>query len=363
MENMAAFQSPTPQFPMNDTRHSIPRAFRATVRKSLLLLWSIENGIEAFRESRRLSSSVLDSSFRPKRWFEFVPRAAVSMVALFAMLSSQVAWAADTVATFSTLATDLTVGTNYAPNITPTAATTNDILLSGAYTTTTLTDSSATGLVFGTLNDADTTQTLTILDNGSAGSIQLSTASNNTGTTGAASASDLLFVKSGANLIIGGGSAALTLKTNVTGNIDDAGTLAIKDVLSVTAGTTLSFTGAGATTVGGNIAATSGALTVNDSGGSVTLSGVDAYTGATTVTAGTLNLNGGSLTGATAIAVNGGTFLENSSGVIGSAAASLTVGGGTAILAGANTYTGNTALNSGTLDVNSTRRSARWRAR
>ena len=30
------------------------------------------------------------------------------------------------------------------------------------------------------------------------------------------------------------------------------------------------------------------------------------------------------------------------------------MGGGTAILAGANTYTGNTALNSGTLDVNST---------
>ena len=60
----------------------------------------------------------------------------------------------------------------------------------------------------------------------------------------------------------------------------------------------------GAVTNGGT--ATASGLTYAGTG-TLTLSGANTYAGATTVSGGTLNLNGGSLTGATAIAVNGGT--------------------------------------------------------
>ena len=117
---------------------------------------------------------------------------------------------------------------------------------------------------------------------------------------------------------------------------------------------TLNGSGSGGTTFNGALTNNTGALalTANTTGGTTTLAATgNSYTGATTLTAGNLSLTG-SLTGATAIAINGGTFTESSAGVIGSAAATLTIGGGTATLSGANTYTGSTTLNSGTLNLN-----------
>jgi len=89
--------------------------------------------------------------------------------------------------------------------------------------------------------------------------------------------------------------------------------------------------------------------------GTWVLSGTgNSYTGATAVSAGTLKLNG-SLTGATAISVTStGTLAESTAGVISGTGASVTVNGLSAVatLAGANTYTGGTTLTQGTLNLN-----------
>jgi fibronectin-binding autotransporter adhesin len=82
--------------------------------------------------------------------------------------------------------------------------------------------------------------------------------------------------------------------------------------------------------------------------GTLVLNGVSNYTGATNVTAGTLSL-GGTL-GSTAITVSpGATFNQTSLGTIGGTA-SLTVSG-TAVLSGANTYSGATTVNAGSLTL------------
>ena len=85
--------------------------------------------------------------------------------------------------------------------------------------------------------------------------------------------------------------------------------------------------------------------------GKLVLAGADAYTGATIISAGTLNLTG-SLTGGTAISTSGTSILDESAlGVI-SGAASITQGSSvTSILAGANSYTGATIVSAGTLSL------------
>lgn len=72
---------------------------------------------------------------------------------------------------------------------------------------------------------------------------------------------------------------------------------------------TLTAAGGGAITISGNIGNTSGGVTRNGAGGTLTLSGSNTYTGATTVTAGTLEL--ASVTAlpiSSAVTLNGGTL-------------------------------------------------------
>ena len=111
----------------------------------------------------------------------------------------------------------------------------------------------------------------------------------------------------------------------------------------------------------------SGALT--DSGGvtkagtgALTLNGTNTYSGATTVSAGTLVIGGAGRLGAANYAgniTNNGVLVNNSSavqswsGVISGSGSLTNSGGGTLILSGANTYSGNTTISNGVLVVSS----------
>ncbi len=188
----------------------------------------------------------------------------------------------------------------------------SDVTFSGAYSPATFNLGATPGfnLNIGTLDDASTTAlTISGTTAQTSGTITLNGGTNSDTSLGAA-AFDLLFVGSGGNLTIANGTGAVTLATVNSGNIDDAGTLVISGSLSIGAAKALTFTGAGATTLGGNIAATTGTFVVNDAGGSVTLTGTDNATGGVTVSGGTLNIGGGGATGSivstNALTLNGG---------------------------------------------------------
>jgi len=101
---------------------------------------------------------------------------------------------------------------------------------------------------------------------------------------------------------------------------------------------------------------------IKSGAGILTLRGSNAYTGTTTISAGTLRIDGGGLLGGgtySGNAVNNSALIYNGSnsqtftGTI-SGNGSLTVSAGTLTVSGTNTYTGVTAVNGGTLWVNNT---------
>jgi autotransporter-associated beta strand protein len=224
--------------------------------------------------------------------------------------------AADNVNTSAT--TDLGNGANYAGG-SPTSG--NDTTFT-ASSYTNITFSLASGsMTTGTLDDLDATQALTINDANN--SITLSTLQNNTANSQPA---DLIYVATGGNLSIG---AAVIL--GASGNFDVAGT--------------------GHLQISGNI---SGAFALNTSGtGNVTLTGNDSYTGATTLSTGTLNIatggeignvaGGASSAGAVTVGVHGNTTLVSA----------LNINGGTLIASGITEQSvGNITLsNNGTINL------------
>ena len=119
------------------------------------------------------------------------------------------AFAANTVITLNSNATDLTSAASYTPAVAPNTGT--DILFSSGntYGNTTLTVNANT--VTGSVNDANST-VLTITNNGGAPdtfSLRAAAGTNNTAVTGASSANDIVFIKSGSNLSITNGIALL----------------------------------------------------------------------------------------------------------------------------------------------------------
>ncbi len=272
------------------------------------------------------------------------PKFALLVLSLLLGLSLN-AGAADTAVIFSTTATstsgdlDLSVGSNYSPSITPTSATATDLKFVGPYSTTTFTINGAT-LDYGTLNDLDATDVLTLTNtSATAGTIELSSVANSV----APSSKDLLYVASGASLTIASGTGTTTLEAMNSGNIDNAGTLTISGPITGLHSTTaMTFTGSGTTVLSGG----AGGVTLVIDAGTVATEGSStsqAITGSVTVNGGTLD-NLYRLTGA--VTFNGGTIAG--AGIITGSGASLTVNS-TMTLSGANGYEGTT-----TIDDNST---------
>ena len=168
----------------------------------------------------------------------------------------------------------------------------------------------------------------------------------------------------------------LTINGNLSGTggvqVNDAGTLVLAGANTYTGATavnagTLSLTGSiGASSVTvnnggvfnqsstGTMTGTAATFTHNSTGTS-TLAGMNSYTGATTITAGTVNLTG-TLSGGGPIAVSGsGVLTESSTGVISGGASITYTSTGTSTLVGADTYTGATTVNSGTLILDGNR--------
>ena len=127
-------------------------------------------------------------------------------------------------------------------------------------------NTSAFNLNIGTLDDLDTTQTLTIDNTFGSGASTITL--NGGGDSVAQSSSDLFYVASGGTLSIGAASTGtLNLALAASGNFDIAGTANI--------GSAISGTGFGFTLIGG---------------GTLSLSGANTYTGPTTINSGTLRL-------------------------------------------------------------------------
>jgi autotransporter-associated beta strand protein len=162
-------------------------------------------------------------------------------------------------------------------------------------------------------------------------------------------------------LTIQSGTGTTTLNITQSGNIDDAGTLTLAGPISITAGKTATFTGAGTTTVSGNIANTTGAITIG--GTKVIFTGTNSYSGLTTInssytlqignagTSGTLGSNASVVDNGTLTFDRTDTYGGAISQVISGSGAVTELGGGTLTLSAANTFTGTTTLTSGTLDL------------
>ncbi|MFN0080128.1 MAG: beta strand repeat-containing protein [Prosthecobacter sp.] len=184
-------------------------------------------------------------------------------------------------------------------------------------------------------------------------------------------------ISAGTLILSGAGALADTTAVNV------AGTTAIFDLSAISAAgeTIASLAGAAGSSVvlGGKTLTAGGANTsttfagvLSGTGGSLTkagtgilrLNGASTYTGATTISAGTLQIGNGSTTGSLSVLssiTNNGTLTFNRSDTVTqgsdfapfiSGTGAVTQNGtGTLVLNGANTYTGRTTVNGGTLTL------------
>ena len=172
---------------------------------------------------------------------------------------------------------------------------------------------------------------------------------------------------SAGTLTVSGGSAivdtgAVSVSSGAVFNLSASETIgSIAGAGNVTLGANTLTTGSdnSSTTLSGVLSGASGALTKSGTG-TLTLSGANTYTGATTISAGTLQISSTGLLGGgnySQTIANSGTFLFGSNsnqtlgGVISGTGALTKDGSGTLTLTGANTYTGTTTISAGTLNV------------
>jgi fibronectin-binding autotransporter adhesin len=171
-------------------------------------------------------------------------------------------------------------------------------------------------------------------------------------------------------VISGGGGSGATAIANINSNGVITGVTITNPGVGYTSAPTVTLVGGGgagatigAVTYGAN---TSGGLTLQGTAGTLTLSGVNTYTGTTTINAGTLVIGGAGQLSSTATAgtyagniVNNGTFQYNSSvadtlsGVLsGSTGVVIQSGAGALTLSNTgNTYGGGTQIGAGQLNI------------
>ena len=165
-------------------------------------------------------------------------------------------------------------------------------------------------------------------------------------------------VISGTGSLTKSGAGTLTLtgaNTYSGGTTVSAGTLAGNATSlqgNIVNNAIVSFNQAAAGTYAGSMSGT-GSL-AKSGAGTLILSGVNSYTGGTTLTAGTLQGNSASLQGNiaasnTTVVVFDQTAAGTYSGVLSGAGSLTKIGAGTLTLAGVNTYTGGTRFNAGTI--------------
>ncbi|MCX7411849.1 MAG: autotransporter-associated beta strand repeat-containing protein [Planctomycetia bacterium] len=218
----------------------------------------------------------------------------------------------------------------------PLVASTRTLILGGANN----------GVIEGVIRNNNSTAGVLALTKASAGTWTLGGSNTYTGAT---------TVNQGTLQIGGGGlTGALSSSSAITGST--GATLAFNRSNTITQGTDFN------SVIGGGI-------NVRQLGsGTLVLNGTNTYTGTTTVNQGTLQIGGGSTTGALASSSaitgsTGATLAFNRSNtitqgtdfnsVIGGGINVRQLGSGTLVLNGANTYTGTTSVNAGTLALTS----------
>ena len=149
------------------------------------------------------------------------------------------------------------------------------------------------------------------------------------------------------------GTYNYTRRTIINGGTLAGTTTSLKQDITVASGATVEFDQGSTGTYAGSISG-AGNLTKNGNG-TLTLSGTNSYSGGTTVTAGMLEGNTGSLQGSI---TNGASVIFDQgstgtyTGVMEGAGALFKQGDGTLILTGGNTYSGGTTVTAGTLQGN-----------
>ena len=156
----------------------------------------------------------------------------------------------------------------------------------------------------------------------------------------------------GGNLSFGGGA----LEVGLTNTMDYA-----SKILNSTGAIHIRTTNAQNVTLGALDASNTGGLTKSGNG-TLTLNGTNAYTGGTTISAGTLQIGdggtGGSIDTTSGVTNNGSLVFNRSDNLTASYAIGGTgnitkLGAGTLTLSGTNTYSGGTLVAGGTLQINS----------
>ncbi|HWB61624.1 MAG TPA: autotransporter-associated beta strand repeat-containing protein [Chthoniobacteraceae bacterium] len=148
----------------------------------------------------------------------------------------------------------------------------------------------------------------------------------------------------------GGGEAVLTGSNSYSGSTQAYSTLALENGGAINGSSVFVYSGGTFSEDSLSSVSGGGALTVN-SGGAAVLSGSNSYNGVTAIN-GTLAINGGTLNGsAVSVTGIGANLIENGSGNITGAVPLTLTNGATAALSGVNTYTGTTTVNSGDLTL------------